>query len=146
MKLSTLSTILLATAVITGCSTSQDELLPNGDCKMIDIYRGGCKASSDNGESPQTQGNLQEARNALQFVRPIHSVEADINEMKQYTRTAANEAKNLFPRLPNPDLTIYVFPHLSSTAEPVPIPGYTTVIPFYGRVQYAQPGERTANY
>lgn len=87
-----------------------------------------------------------EARNALQFVRPINSIYSDAAELTHYTRTAANEAKNLFPRLPNPDLIMYVFPHLSASAEPVPIPGYTTVFPFYGRVQYAQPGERTRHY
>ncbi|EPQ5199430.1 TIGR03751 family conjugal transfer lipoprotein, partial [Pseudomonas aeruginosa] len=27
-----------------------------------------------------------------------------------------------------------------------PVPGYTTVFPFYQRVQYAMPGERTEAY
>ncbi|MBR7865686.1 conjugal transfer protein, partial [Pseudomonas aeruginosa] len=27
-----------------------------------------------------------------------------------------------------------------------PVPGYTTVFPFYQRVQYAMPGERTEDY
>ncbi|MGV5391073.1 TIGR03751 family conjugal transfer lipoprotein, partial [Pseudomonas aeruginosa] len=27
-----------------------------------------------------------------------------------------------------------------------PVPGYTTVFPFYQRVQYAMPGERTEVY
>ena len=54
---------------------------------------------------------------------------------------AANEIRNLFPRLPNPDLVLYVYPHLSGT-EQAPVPGYSTVFPFYQRVQYALPGER----
>ncbi|HBO3942786.1 TPA: TIGR03751 family conjugal transfer lipoprotein, partial [Pseudomonas aeruginosa] len=29
---------------------------------------------------------------------------------------------------------------------PAPVPGYTTVFPFYQRVQYAMPGERTEDY
>ena len=40
---------------------------------------------------------------------------------------------------------MYVFPHLSGT-EPTPVPGYSTVFPFYQRVQYALPGERTEDY
>jgi conjugative transfer region lipoprotein (TIGR03751 family) len=44
-----------------------------------------------------------------------------------------------FPRLPNPDLAIYVFPHLSDKGYPVP--GYTTVVPMYQTVEYALPGE-----
>lgn len=60
-----------------------------------------------------------------------------------YTRNAENEIKSLFPRLPNPDINIYMYPHLS-TRNRVPVPGYTTVIPLYERVQYALPGEAQA--
>jgi len=67
-------------------------------------------------------------------------------EQQTYTRTAENEVKNLFPRLPNPDLVMYVYPHLTDSSEQMPVPGYSSVIPFYGRVQYAQPGERTRMY
>ena len=62
-----------------------------------------------------------------------------------YTRTAANEIYRQFHRLPNPDLVMYVFPHLAGT-DPVPVPGYTTVFPLYQRVQYAMPGERLEDY
>lgn len=128
----------LATAfVLIGCSTSQKELLPTGEGTMMDIWRNG---------GGSVQSGVQEARNALQFVRPIESAAANKGQLDSYTRTAGNEAKNLFPRLPNPDLVMYIYPHLSPTEEPVPIPGYTTVFPFYGRIQYAQPGERTTKY
>ncbi|MEE9493614.1 MAG: TIGR03751 family conjugal transfer lipoprotein [Gammaproteobacteria bacterium] len=60
-----------------------------------------------------------------------------------YTRTQINELESLFPRLPNPDIAIYMYPHLSTRNE-VPVPGYTTVIPLYERVQYALPGEPQA--
>ncbi|WP_032959110.1 TIGR03751 family conjugal transfer lipoprotein, partial [Bordetella hinzii] len=62
-----------------------------------------------------------------------------------YTRTAANEIQRQFHRLPNPDLVMYVFPHLAGT-DPVPVPGYSTVFPLYQRVQYAMPGERLEDY
>jgi conjugative transfer region lipoprotein (TIGR03751 family) len=47
---------------------------------------------------------------------------------------------NLFPRLENPDLVIYVYPHLATRTR-APIPGYTTVVPLYERVEYRLPGE-----
>ncbi|CAM3803122.1 TIGR03751 family conjugal transfer lipoprotein [Avibacterium endocarditidis] len=130
--------IVLSTCTfgVIACSTSQKELLPTDGETMLDVWKQG----------GGSQSALIEARNALQFVRPIESPAAQSAEFDHYTRTAENEAKNLFPRLPNPDLAMFVFPHLSNTAEPVPIPGYTTVFPFYGRVQYAQPGERTRDY
>lgn len=35
---------------------------------------------------------------------------------------------------------IYVYPHLATRVR-APIPGYTTVIPLYERVEYRLPGE-----
>jgi conjugative transfer region lipoprotein (TIGR03751 family) len=61
-------------------------------------------------------------------------------DLKGYTREAHNETQLLFSRLPNPDLVMYVFPHLSGP-EGSPVPGYTTAFPFYDSVQYALPGE-----
>lgn len=44
-----------------------------------------------------------------------------------------------FPRLPNPALLLYVYPHLTPAGTPVP--GYYTVFPFYREQQYALPGD-----
>lgn len=44
-----------------------------------------------------------------------------------------------FQRLPNPDLVMYVHPHLAKGRYPVP--GYLTVFPMYETVEYALPGE-----
>ncbi len=57
-----------------------------------------------------------------------------------YIRSSSNEVRVLFPRLPNPDIEIFVFPHLA-TSNNVPVPGYSTVMPLYDSVQYAMPGE-----
>jgi conjugative transfer region lipoprotein (TIGR03751 family) len=63
----------------------------------------------------------------------------DVYNMSGYTRTAANETRNLFPRLPNPDLCFYVYPHLSQ--EGLPVPGYSSCISMYEKTHYALPGE-----
>jgi conjugative transfer region lipoprotein (TIGR03751 family) len=69
--------------------------------------------------------------------RPI----ADAGEsLAGYTRDAGNEIDAIFPRLPNPTLVMYVFPHLAGD-DPVPVPGYATAFPMYERVEYALPGE-----
>ena len=62
-----------------------------------------------------------------------------------YTRTAQTEIYRQFQRLPNPDLVMYVFPHLTGS-EAVPVPGYSTVFPLYQRMHYALPGERVEDY
>ena len=51
-----------------------------------------------------------------------------------------NEIDTIFPRLPNPSLAMYVFPHLAGE-EQVPVPGYVTTFTMYERVEYALPGE-----
>ncbi|MDP8189067.1 TIGR03751 family conjugal transfer lipoprotein [Pasteurella skyensis] len=138
MKLYNLLFIVPITlGVLTGCATSQKELLPTGNESMMDVWR-------KNGSNSQSA--IIESRHSLQPIRSINKPCNEKSEIEHYTRTAENEVTNLFPRLPNPNLVMFVFPHLSSTAEAVPIPGYTTVFPFYARVQYAQPGERTRNY
>ena len=136
--------LLLATAVaaLAGCATSKEELMPHGDHTMQDIWH---QAASDGGSGQVARRQLLDVRQSLR--RPL--TDADIQtapaEQMRYTRTAANEIYHQFPRLPNPDLIMYVFPHLAGT-DPVPVPGYSTVFPLYQRVQYAMPGERTEAY
>jgi len=133
---------VVTVALLGGCTTSKDKLLPHGDNTMLDIWQ---QETGGNASGGQAARQLLDARQTLR--RPLgnantHSVVA---ENAAYTRTAANEIERHFHRLPNPDLVMYVFPHLSGS-ENVPVPGYTTVLPLYQRVPYALPGERLENY
>ena len=56
-----------------------------------------------------------------------------------YTRDAYSELDVRFPRLPNPTIIMYIFPHLSE--EQTPVPGYATMFPLYETVHFALPGE-----
>lgn len=67
--------------------------------------------------------------------------QARLRSDDSYSRTQASEISQQFPRLPDPDMVMYLFPHLASGN--VPVPGYSTVFPFYSQTQYAMPGERT---
>ena len=124
--------VLLAATLLGGCATSKEKLLPHGDSTMLDIWHqetGGSAGSGQAARRPLTEADVQAAP----------GVQA------RYTRTAQNEIYRQFHRLPNPDLVMYVFPHLAGT-DPVPVPGYSTVFPLYQRVQYAMPGERVEDY
>ena len=118
--------------LISACSTSKDELLPHGNQTMMDVWEQGTSGTSSR--------QLVEARQALR--RPLEFGQTDKYD---FTRTAQNEIYSQFKRLPNPNLVMYVFPHLAGS-DPAPIPGYSTVFPLYQRVQYAMPGERTEDY
>ncbi|MFG6656216.1 TIGR03751 family conjugal transfer lipoprotein [Scandinavium sp. M-37] len=115
--------------VITGCSTSQETLLPvDENTTMLSLWgrqTGGAQA-------------LYDARQQLR--RPVEDISAP--EQQRYSRTAENDIYSQFTRLPDPDMVMYVYPHLTSERG-IPVPGYSTVFPFYGKVHYALPGERT---
>lgn len=127
-----------AALALGGCATSKDELLPHGEHTMLDVWNQETSASGGQAAKP-----LLDARQCLR--RPLTDPASAQASLADYTRTAANEIHRQFHRLPNPDMVMYVFPHLAGS-EAVPVPGYSTVFPFYERVQYAMPGERLEEY
>ncbi|MBI6855545.1 TIGR03751 family conjugal transfer lipoprotein [Pseudomonas cichorii] len=133
-------TIISLLLIMSGCSTDKEKLLPHGENTMMDVWDNGTSGSGGSASNRQ----MLDAR--AQLRRPVDPrSQSVVHESKTYTRTAQNEIYSQFKRLPNPDLVMYVFPHLAGS-EPAPIPGYTTVFPFYQRVQYAMPGERVEDY
>lgn len=135
-SINTWTLVLFSVLAVTGCTTDKDKLLPHGQQAMVDIW--------DTNTSPTIQNTvdrqLHHARSTL--YRPLNETSWDLIA---YTRTAESEIYSQFKRLPNPDLVMYVFPHLAGS-DPVPVPGYSTIFPFYQHVQYAMPGERTEAY
>jgi len=134
--------ILLAAMMLGGCATSKDQLLPHGDSTMLDVWQ---QETGGSGAGGQTARQLLDARQSLRRPLTEADVQATPTANAAYTRTASTEIYRQFRRLPNPDLVMYVFPHLAGT-DPVPVPGYSTVFPLYQRVQYAMPGERVEDY
>jgi conjugative transfer region lipoprotein (TIGR03751 family) len=128
-----LAVLSLMTA-LGGCTTTSEKLLSHNGNTMRDVW----DRQTVGGASQQ----LMEARLSLR--RPV-TLDEKSNTQTSYTRTAQNEIYRQFQRLPNPDLVMYVFPHLAGS-DPVPVPGYSTVFPLYQRVQYALPGERVEEY
>lgn len=131
-KLSKILILISLITALTGCYTSKDKMFPNDSVTMQEIFNSSGSAG--------TNQNLLDARSTL---RRAMDVPHDLQE--PYSRTAINEINSQFQRLPNPDLIMYVYPHLAG-AEQAPIPGYSTVFPLYTKIQYALPGERTEDY
>ena len=134
--------VVLAIIALAGCATSKEELLTHGDRTMFDIWHQETGGSAGSGRASR---ELLDARQTLRRPLTDADVQAAPGVQARYTRTAQNEIYRQFHRLPNPDLVMYVFPHLAGT-DPVPVPGYSTVFPLYQRVQYALPGERVEDY
>lgn len=127
----TVMSLLFIAAVLSGCATSKEAMLPPGDSTMLELWNGGASGTHATGEGRTT------LRRALTDAEQT----GDQIQAHGYGRTQENEISQTFPRLPNPDMVMYVFPHLAGGNTPVP--GYSTVFPFYSQVQYALPGERT---
>lgn len=110
------------------CASSKEAILPDDGPTMATIYT---RHFTDVGltEPDSVRASVQ--------VRPIQDNERDL---EGYTRDAFNELDLHFPRLPNPTLVLYVYPHLAGPSR-VPVPGYATTFPLYERVEYALPGE-----
>ena len=103
-----------AVAVLGGCATSKEELLTHSDRTMMDIWQqetGG--GGSGTGQVARRQ--LLDARQSLRRPLTDADVQAAPVEQMRYTRLARNEVYRQFQRLPNPDLVMYVYPHLAGT-------------------------------
>lgn len=118
---------LISVLLLGGCASTKDTVLPQDGKPMHQIYE---EHFEQIGEQ-----RADHAREPLQ--RRPGSGEANLHE---YTREVHSEIKAMFPRLPNPTLVMFVFPHLAGP-EGVPVPGYATSFPMYERVEYALPGE-----
>lgn len=118
---------LFSLGLLTGCMAHGGAVPRNGPT-MADVYETAMNQS--NGDS------LVQVRQQIQT--PV--AYSGANQLNAYTRTANNEIENLFPTLPNPELVMYIYPHLVGDDQ-APIPGYSTAFSLYEREHYALPGE-----
>ncbi|MEW8074050.1 MAG: TIGR03751 family conjugal transfer lipoprotein [Candidatus Thiodiazotropha endolucinida] len=118
----------LISLVLAGCASTKDTVLPQDGPSMKAIYEG--HVHEMNADNPQVIRGELGSRSIVTGDAALHG----------YTRDAFNEIDVLFPRLPNPTLVMYIFPHLAGVAG-APVPGYTTAFPMYEQVEYALPGE-----
>lgn len=110
--------------LMAGCTVMapRDSPLPRDGLTMTEIYRQ--HMSSEGAQTPRDR-------------LPLRAPDEDAPVLQR--KILAEQMNNRFERLPNPDLTMHVFPHLAQGRYPVP--GYDTVFPLYETVQYAMPGE-----
>ncbi len=123
-----LFTLSLISSLLAACAGTKDTVLPSNGPTMKAIY--------DTHFAGMNGASIDGARKAV-GERPL-TEEAEMPE--SYVRNSQQELGAHFPRLPNPTLVMYVFPHLAGPSR-VPVPGYATTFPLYESVEYALPGE-----
>ena len=104
---------------LAACATTK---LPESTSSMAEIYDGVDRSAA----RPL----------AISVDRPLSGGGADLSH---YTRSAATELTTRFPRVPNPTLVMFVFPHI--VGGDMPVPGYVTTFPLWDNAPYALPGE-----
>ncbi len=139
-------TLIVGTLIslILGCaSDSTETILPQDGPTMKQVYdhhfTGEPLPRRDNEKNTEKEG-----ADSLQSARMRRPLPADYN-LDGYTREAHTEINQLFPRLSNPTLVMYIYPHLSGP-ERHPVPGYSTAFTLYEKVEYALPGEIEERY
>ena len=109
---------LISLTLLTGCSSQK--LIPDTGDEILNVYK------NHVGSTDIVPKMFRQLRN-------------DRRDLTGYTREANNEISQQFPRLPNPELSLYVFPHFSRKGHPVP--GYSSAFLMYEKDEYAMPGE-----
>lgn len=120
MPIKYLSLLLLPLWInLPGCST-EPAVIPETGPDTMSVY----------------QQHIGSTSSSVKMFREVQNERADL---AGYTRDSENEIRNLFPKLPNPELVMFVFPHMSEKNRPVP--GYSTAFSMYEKDEYAMPGE-----
>lgn len=129
MKLTSILALPVIAGLVSlqGCSMSgpRESPLPRSGPRMIDIYERHIEDNS--GHAASAQSELPHRP----YDEPVRSTATSDG--------LVGAMNSRFVRLPNPDLEMYVYPHLAKGKYP--IPGYVTVFSMFESVQYALPGE-----
>ncbi len=151
MKILNIATLISLALLVSGCMGGKDSILPQDGPTMKEVYEGHFsgqpaiqKISGQEGEIENNEATGESYVNSGKglIARRIKGGE---DGLADYTRTAQNEIQQIFPRLKNRTLIMYIFPHLSKR-ERNPVPGYSTAFTLYKQTEYALPGEVSEGY
>jgi conjugative transfer region lipoprotein (TIGR03751 family) len=109
-----------------GCSSHIDKVTPKNMKTMDQLY---------DEKTGAVSSEKVRRRTAEIQARPLSSREK-INTLPPLIQ----HVKELYPKLPNPELFMYVKPHVTGESGMV-VPGYFTRFTLYEKTHYAMPGE-----
>lgn len=117
--------------ILTSCTSPGKNMIPKGgDMTMSQIYQ--------NETSENNSGSLQGIAKIRQALLQPQDTVSD-------TQLSYNENNNIdteFKRMPNPEIRLYLYPHLvHENGESYPKPAMTTAFFLYKRNHFAMPNE-----
>ena len=135
LKITLLLLSLTNLLVLSGCATSGTNKLSQGsELTMSEIYN--MKAS---GEGSTDDSDLSQVRTGLTNISGSTN-QIIVNE-SPYERSSSINRQ--FKQLSNPQIGMYVFPHIvEADGDQEPVPGYTTAFFMYKKNNFALPSEK----
>jgi len=117
-------------------------VVPQTGPTMEQVYDGmGKSSNADITTTAVAPGN----QNTSSGEDDLTQVRKSANTIHQDAITATPKIKNnAFQKIPNPELNLYIYPHLAGQSE-VPIPGYYTAFNAYEKDHYLLPQETVMN-
>ena len=134
--LGSLMVIALGTA---GCSQQSTLEIPQDGPTTLEVYQRHVGGYDEQIVQIDDSADVTPVKSSPQGALEVaHSAEngATLTATLQAARV---QRQRDFPLLPNREFTLFVFPHLTSSGNP--IPAYTTVWRLYEKDHYALPGE-----
>lgn len=113
-----------------GCTTPKEkQLLPDNGETTSQLIEGGISKNPANGayyggEKAPFYGGV---------------IMSDYSPNSSYTNSHIEELRRDFKRVPNPEIVMYVYPHINNNR--MPVPGYFTTFRLYDRDHYALSSE-----
>ncbi|MDD2761420.1 MAG: TIGR03751 family conjugal transfer lipoprotein [Methylomonas sp.] len=130
------------TGLLSGCATGDKEsILPQDGPTMKEVYQRHSSKPSGKASESVLSASIKPYRLESALAQPKEQTPSST----PYTQSANQSLQEQFPRLKNPTLIMYVFPHLSRDGQ-TPVPGYATGFSFYETIEFALPGEAEAGY
>lgn len=133
---------LISTVALTGCVSPGKNTLEHGDMTMAQIYNQ--QTGSGDSESSQEASGMSD-NHFEQYAVQSSDKSIPMSNAENNSNAASISSDNIdeqFKLIPNPSITVYIFPHLSQyNNTSVPIPGYSTHFFLYESNHYAMPGE-----
>ncbi len=115
---------LISVSTLSACSSMSGNVVPEKGPTMEKVY-----------DSMDNMDSIEETD-----VSKNTNLKANVEEIKTQRSLPLTVASNTFHKIPNPELKMYVYPHLGGKDE-LPIPGYYTVFNAYTQDHYALPNE-----
>jgi conjugative transfer region lipoprotein (TIGR03751 family) len=149
-------TIIFLITQLAGCATAGKGALPQGgDMTMAQIYQKETGLSMNNdcnaGNQDINQVRQKLHTNGIGYAKHVnytaYSVSPDNfykknKKSKKCKKNKKNSTKQLFKPLDNPEIPMYIYPHLVQTNSGAqPVPGYTTAFFLYRENHFALPSE-----